>query len=136
MRHHDHHAAGVRQRTQHHHDLVVQRGVQARRGFVEDQQRRSGKQFERHRGALALTAGQLVHPGVAVFGQIELFEHLRDDLGAVGFVGVGGQPQFGGVAQRLVHRQLAVHDVVLGDHADPAAQRRVLGVQVVAFEGD
>ena len=76
MRHHDHHAAGVGQLAQHHHDLVVQRGIQARRRLVEDQQRRPGEQFERDRGALALTAGELVHPGVGVFGQVELFEHL------------------------------------------------------------
>ena len=68
--------------------------------------------------------------------RLEFLEHLGDDLGAIGFAGVGRQPQLGGVAQRLVDRQLAVHDVVLRDHPDPAAQRRVLGVDVVAFEGD
>ena len=136
MRHHEHHATGVGQLAQHRHDLVVQRRVQARGRLVEDQQRRPGEQFQRHRGAFALAAGQLVDPGVGVLGQLEFLEHLRDDLGAVGFAGVGRQPQFGGVAQRLVDRQLAVHHVVLRDHADPAAQRRVLGVDVVALEGD
>ncbi len=67
--------------AQHHHDLVVQRRVQTRGRLVEDQQRRPGQQFQRHRGALALPAGQLVHPGVGVFGQIEFFEHLSDDAG-------------------------------------------------------
>ena len=133
---HDHHAAGVGQLPQHHHDLVVQRRIQARGRLVEDQQGRPGEQLEGHRGAFALTAGQLVDPGVGVLGQVEFLEYLRDDLGAVGFAGVGRQPQFGGVAQRLVHRQLAVHDVVLGDHADPAAQRRVFGMDVVTLEGD
>lgn len=41
-------------------------------------------------------------------------EHLGDDPGAVGLSGVGRQPQLGGVAQRLVDGQLAMHDVVLG----------------------
>ncbi len=69
-----------------------------------------------------------------MFGQVELLEHLGDDPGAVGLAGVGRQPQLGGVAQRLVDGQLAMHDVVLGDHADSAAQGRVLGVNVVSLE--
>ena len=122
MRHHDHHATGVGQLPQHHHDLVVERRVEARSRLVEDQQRRPGEQLERHRGALALSAGELFHPGVGVFGQVELFEDLRDDFRSVGLAGVGRQSQFGGVAERLVDRQLPVHHVVLRDHADAAAQ--------------
>ena len=136
VRHHDHHAAGVGQLAQHRHDLVVQRRIQTRRRLVEDQQGRPGEQLECDRGPFALTTGQLVDPGIGVFGQVEFVDYLGDDLGAVGFCGVGRQPQFGGVAQRLVNRELAVHDVVLGNHADPAAQRRVFGVDVVALEGD
>ena len=136
VRDHQHHATGVGQLPQHRHDLQVQRGVQARGRLVEDQQRRPGEQFECHRGALALAAGELVDPGVGVLGQPQFLEYLGDDLFAVGLAGVGRQPQFGGVAQRLVDGQLAVHDVVLGDHPDPGAQRRVLGVDVVALEGD
>ena len=97
---------------------------------------RPGQQFHRHRRAFALPAGQLVDAGVGVLGQLQLFEHLGDDLGAVGFGGVWRQSQFGGVAQRLIHGELAVHDVVLGDHADAGAQRRVLGVDVVSLECD
>ena len=122
MRHHDHHPAGVGQLAQHHHDLVVQRRIQTRCRLVEDQQRRPGQQLERDRRPFALPTGQLVHPGIGVLGQVELFEDVGDDLGAIALGGVGWQPQFGGVAQRLVDRQLAVHDVVLGDHADSAAQ--------------
>ena len=72
-----------------------------------------------------MPAGELVDPGVGVLGQVEFLEDLGDDLGAVGFAGVGRQPELGGIAQRLVHRQLPVHDVVLRDHPDPAAQRCV-----------
>jgi hypothetical protein len=134
VRHHDHHPTGVSQLAQHHHHLVVERRVQTRRRLVEDQQRWAGEQFECHRGAFALSAGKLVDSGVGVLGQVEFFEDLSDDLGPVGFAGVGWQAEFGGVAQCLVHRQLAVHDIVLGDHADPAAQRRVLGMDVVPLE--
>ncbi len=135
MRHDEHHAAGVGQLAQHQHHLPVQRRVQPGGRFVQDQQRRSGEQLERHRGALALAAGQLVHPGVGVLGQLEFLEHLGDHLGPVALAGVGRQPQLGGIAECLVDRQLAVHDVVLGDHADPAAHGRVLGVDVVTLEG-
>jgi hypothetical protein len=38
VRHDDHHATGVGQLTQHHHHLVVQRGIQTRGRFIEDQQ--------------------------------------------------------------------------------------------------
>ena len=114
---------------------LIQRRIQTRGRLVEDQQRRPGQQLERHRGAFALSAGQLVDAGIGVLGQVEFFEHLGYDLGAVGFAGVRRQPQLRGVAQRLVDRQLAMHHVVLRDHADPAAQRCVLGVNVVALEG-
>jgi hypothetical protein len=95
-----------------------------------------GEQFQRNRSAFALAAGELVHPSVGVLGQVEFLQHLRDDLGAFLFAGVRRQPQLGGVTQCLVHRQLAMHHIVLRHHADPAAHRRVLGVDVVAFEGD
>ena len=127
-------AAGVGELAQHRHDLAVQRGVQARGRFVEDQQRRAGQQLERDRGALALAAGELVDAGVEVLGHLEFFEHLVDDLLAVGLGGVGRQPQFGGVHQGLADGELAVHDVVLRHHADSGAQRGVLGVDVVALE--
>ena len=133
---HQHHATGVGQLPQHRHDLPVQRGVQAGGGLVEDQQRRPGQQFERHRRALALPAGQLVDPGVEVLGHLELFENLGDDLFAVGLRGVRRQPQLGGVHQGLPDGELAVHHVVLRDHADSASQRGVFGVDVVAFEAD
>ena len=135
MRDDQHHTTGVGQLAQHHHHLAVQRRVQPGGRLVEDQQRRSGEQFQGHRGAFTLTAGELVHPGFGVFGQLEFLEDLGHDLLSVGFAGVGWQPQFGGVAECLVDRELAVHHVVLGDHPDPAAHRRVLGVDVVALEG-
>ena len=55
-------------------------------------------------------------------GHLEFLEHLRDDLAAVLFRGVGRQPQLGRINQRLVHRQLAVHHVVLRHHPDPGPQ--------------
>jgi hypothetical protein len=89
VRHHDHHTARVGQLTQHRHDLVVQCGIQARGRLVEDQQRRPGEQFQGHRRPFALSAGQLVHPGVGVLGQVEFPEHLGDDRGPVGLAGIG-----------------------------------------------
>ena len=89
MRDHQHHTAGVGELPQHQHDLTVQRRVQTGRRLVEEQQRRLGEQFECHRGAFALAAGELVDPGVGVFGQVEFLEHLRDHLGALLFAGVG-----------------------------------------------
>ncbi len=38
VRHHQHHTTGIGQLAQHRHDLQVERGVQAGRGLVEDQQ--------------------------------------------------------------------------------------------------
>ena len=127
-------AAGVGELTQHRHDLPVERGVQPGGRLVEDQQRRAGQQFQRHRGALALAAGEFVDAGVEMFGHLEFLEHLVDDLFPVGLRGVRRQPQLRGVHQRLAHGELAVHDVVLRHHPDPGAQRGVLGVHVVAFE--
>ena len=95
-----------------------------------------GQQLHRHGCALALTTGELVDAGLAVLRHLEFLEHLRDDPFAVFFVGVRRQPQLGREHQRLVDGQLAVHHVVLGHHPDPGAQRRVLGVDVVALEGD
>ena len=89
VRHHQDNAAGVGELAQHHHHLPVQRRVQTRGRLVENQQRRPGEQLQRHRGALALAAGQLVDPGVGVLGQLEFLEDLGDDLGAVGLAGVG-----------------------------------------------
>ena len=136
MRHHQHHAAGVGELAQHQHHLAVQRRIQAGGRLVEEQQRRLGQQFQRDRRAFALPAGELVDAGVGVLGQVEFLEHLRDDLGAFLFAGVRRQSQLGGVTQRLVDRQLPVHHVVLRDHPDSAAHRRVLGVDVVALERD
>ena len=132
----EHDAAGVGELAQHRHHLAVQRGVQAGGRFVEDQQRRAGQEFECDRGAFALPAGELVDAGVGMLGHLELFEDLRDHLGAVLFGGVRREAQLGGIHQRLVDGQFAVYHVVLGNHADPGAQRRILGMDVVAFERD
>ena len=66
----------------------------------------------------------------------KLTENLRHYLLAVFGGGVRWQPQLGGVHQRLIHRQLPVHHIVLGHHPDPRAQRGVVRVDVVALEGD
>ena len=132
----DDHPAGVGEPAQHRHHLTVQRRVEARRRFIEDQQRRAGQQFHRHRCALALPTGQLVDASVLVRGQLQLVEHPLDHLPAIIGGGVRWQPQFGGEVQRLLDGELAVHHVVLGHHPDPRAHRRVLGVDVVAVERD
>ena len=67
-------------------------------------------------------------------GQLEFLEYLSDHSPAIAVGGVGGHPQFRGEFQRLGDGEPAVHDVVLGHHADPAAQRRVFGVKVAAVE--
>ncbi|WP_280194082.1 hypothetical protein, partial [Nocardia farcinica] len=41
--------------------------------------RRRAGQFQRDRGALALTAGEPVHPGVGVVGEREFLQHTVDD---------------------------------------------------------
>ena len=102
---HEHHAAGVGELAQHRHHLPVQRGVQAGGRLVEDQQRRPGQQFQRHRRALALTAGQLVDAGVAgAWSSRVPRAPACHDLVAVVLGGVRRQPQLGGVHQRLLAR--------------------------------
>ena len=134
MCHHHDHAAGIGELAQHRHHLAVQRGIQARGGLVEDQQRRTGQQFHRHRGAFALATGEPVDSCLRVRRQLEFVEHLRDHLAPILLGGVRRQPQLGRVAQRLLDGELAMHDVVLRHHADTTAQRRVLGVDVVPLE--
>ena len=133
--HNDDDTAGVGELAQHGHHLPVQRRVQPRGGFVEDQQRRAGQQLERHRCAFALPAGQVVHPGLRVIGHLEFREHLSGHQVTVLFAGVRRQPQLGGITEGLLDGQPAVHHVVLGHHPDPAAQRRVLAMDVVALKG-
>ena len=136
VRHHKHHPAGVGEPAQHRHHLTVQRWVQARGRLVEDQQRRAGQQLHRHRRPLALTTGKLVDPGLLVLGQLELVEDALDDLPAILGGRVRRQPQLGRVLERVLQRQLPVHDVVLGHHSDPGTHRRVFGMQVVPVEAD
>ncbi len=136
MRDDDDHPAGVGEPAQHRHHLPVQRRVESRGRFVEDQQRRAGQQFHGHRCALALPAGQLVDASLLVRSQLQLVEHPLDHLPAIVGRGVGRQSQFGGVIERLLDGELAVHDVVLGHHPDSRAHRGVLGVHVVPVEGD
>ena len=136
MRDDDDHPAGVGEPAQHRHHLPVQRRVEPRGRFVEDQQRRAGQQLHGHRCAFALPAGQLVDASLLVRSQLQLVEHPLDHLPAIVGRGVGRQSQFGGVTERLLDGELAVHDVVLGHHPDPRAHRGVLGVHVVPVEGD
>ncbi len=68
-----------------------------------------------------------------MIAQVELLEHAVHRAAA--FVGGGvGQPQFGRIAQRLIDGQVVMHDIVLGNQPDSAAQRRILGVHVVSLE--
>ena len=134
MRHHHDDAAGVGELAQHLHHRLVQRGVQPGRGLIEHQQRRTGQQLQRDRRTFALPARQLVHACVRVRRQLEFLEHLRDHPLPVFLGGVRRHPQFGRVAQRLVDGELTMHDVVLRHHADTAAHRRVLGMDIVPFE--
>ncbi len=133
---HDDGAPGIGQFAQHHHHLTVERRIQTRGRFVQDQQRRTGQQFQRHRRPLALTAGEPVHPGVGMFGERKFFQHTVDHLLAVGFRVVRRQSQFGGVAEGLTHGELTVQHIVLRHHADAGAQGLVFGVQVATLEGD
>ncbi len=126
--------AGVGEAAQRGHDLPVERRVEAGGGFVEDQQRRSGEQFEGDRRAFALPPGEAVDPGAGVLGELEFAEHPGDHLVAVGTGGVRWQPQFGGVAEGLTDGELPVEHVVLGNETDPGAQRLVFGVHAVAVE--
>ena len=134
MRHDHDDAACVGELAQHLHHLLVQRGVQSGRRLVEHEQRRTGQQLQCDRRTFALPARQLVDAGVRVRRQLEFLEHLRDHALPVLLGGVRRHPQFRRVAQRLVDGELPMHDVVLRNHADPGAHRRVLGVDVVRFE--
>ena len=133
---HQHHAPGIGQLAQHGHHLTVQRRIQPRGRFVEDQQRRSGQQFQRHRRPFALATGEPVDAGIGVRGHLQFGQHLFDHLLAVLGRGVRRKPQLGRVHQGLVDGELTVHHIVLGHHPDPGAQRGVLGVDVVALEAD
>ena len=86
--HHHDHAAGIGELAQHRHHLAVQRGIQPRRGLVEDQQRRAGQQLHRHRSPFALAAGEPVHPGLRVRRHLEFLEHLRHHLAPILLGGV------------------------------------------------
>jgi hypothetical protein len=56
------------------------------------------QQFHRHRGAFALSAGELVNPGVGMAGQLQLGQYPAHRGGAL-LLGGARQPQFGGIAQ-------------------------------------
>ena len=113
------------------HHLAIQRRIQPGGRFIQDQQRGPGQQFHGHRGAFALSAGEFVDAGVGMAGQLQFLEHPAHRRGALLGGGVR-QPQFGGEAQRRIQGQLVMHHVVLGDQPDAVAQRRILGVQVMA----
>ena len=134
MRHHHDDAARVGELAQHRHHAPVERGVQARRRLVEHEKRRTGQQFHRDRHAFALPAGQAVDARRGVRRQLEFVEHRGDHLPAVARGGVGGHPKFRCEFQFLRDGEPAVHDVVLGHHADPIAQRRVPAVQIAPLE--
>ena len=127
---HDDGPAAVREQPQLPHDLLVQGRIQTRGGLVQGEQRRLGEQLQRHRGALALPAGEGVDPLLAAVGQAEQLDHLGDALPALLARHVTGEAQRGREAQCPADGELAVQHVVLGHHADAVTQLRIVLVEV------
>ena len=136
VRDHDDRPPVLGQAGHHLHHGLVQAGVQAGRGLVEEQQRRFGEQLERDIDALLLAAGQRRRARLGVLPKRQLAQHLVDPAGPFGRAGVPGEPELGRVSQRAARGQLGVQDVVLGHQADPVPQLRVVGVQVAAVVQD
>lgn len=128
MRDDDDDAARVGEAAQGRHDLSVERGVETRGRFVEDEQGRACEQLQRHRCAFALPAGEAIDAGVGMLGQLQLVENPGDHHFTVGAGGVRWQPELCGITEGPPEGQLPMDDVVLRDHADTRAQYRVLGV--------
>jgi hypothetical protein len=123
-------AAVVGQAPQGVHDRLVEPGVEARGGFVEEEQRGAGEQFEGDAGALALAAGERVDALLGLPDEPQLADHLVDAAVPVGRRHVGGEPQPRRVGQRPSHGELGVEDVVLRHQADALAQLVVVGVEI------
>ncbi|GAB3894005.1 hypothetical protein GCM10029964_071670 [Kibdelosporangium lantanae] len=121
MGHHDHGPAVVGETAQGPHHRLVHPGVQAGGGFVEEQQGRAGEQFQGHARTFALPTGQRADPLVRLAGETQFRDHLVDPAVTVPGGGVGGEPQFGGVAQGTAYGQLRVQDVVLWYEPDALA---------------
>ena len=136
MRDHDDRPAVLGQPGHHLHHGLVQPGVQAGGGLVEEQQRRLCEQLERDVDALLLAAGQRRCACLGMLRERQLAQHLVDPAGSLGRARVPREPELGRVPQRAARGQLGVQDVVLGHQADPVAQLRVVGVQVAAVVED
>ena len=132
----DHGPAVLGQPAHQLHHGLVQPGVQAGRGLVQEQQGRLGEQLERHVDPLLLAARHGRGPGVAVRGERKLVDDLIHPALTFRPGGVTGKPQLGSVTERPLRLELVVQDVVLRDQADPVPQLRVVGVQVAVVVQD
>ena len=118
-----HRLALVAQLPQQEHERLLQAWIQAAGGLVEEEQGGLGEQLGGDGDALALAARQAVDGRLRAVGQLEGGHHLQHALAPLAGGGVGGQAQPRRVLQAARHRQLAVHDVVLGHVADVSALR-------------
>lgn len=118
------------------HDRLVESRVETRGRLVEEEQRRTGEQFHRHRRPFALSAGQAADPGAGVLGEPEFGDRLLDAGDPLGGPQVGREAQLRGIPQRLAHAQLTVDQVVLGDDADLVAHDGIMPMDIEALIGD
>ncbi len=105
-------------------------------GLVEEQQRRLREQLEADADPLALSAGERGDSGALPVLESELADDRVDPAPALVRVDVRRKPDFGRVVQRLARRQLAVHEVLLGDVPDPPAQGTVARVETLMVVKD
>jgi len=127
MRDQHHRAPGIGQPAQRVHHLLFQPGIQARGGFVQEEQPRPGQQLLRDAHPLALAAAEPAD----LLGLVS--RHLHFGQGVVhpllDLVRCGiGQAHLGCIGQGIPHDQAVVDDVVLRDIAENALVGRVVGI--------
>jgi hypothetical protein len=93
--------------------LVVGR-VEAGRRLVQEQQRRPGQQFQRHRRPFLLAAGEAADRRVGVGGEAELTDDLLDPGLPFRRRGVGGEAELRAVRQGFPDGELVVQGSACG----------------------
>ncbi len=111
-------------------------GVEAAGRLVDVQETWPGQQLGPEADALDLAAAEVGHQSVAVRAQLHLLDDRLNAAVQLGRIGVGRQPQPGGVVERPVDGQQRVNDVLLRDVAERLAEAVEMAIEVLAVGQD
>ncbi len=115
--------------------VAAEYGVEADRGFVQDEEFGGAEEGDGEGDAAALAAGEVAREGVGVGGEVHVGDGVGDVLVAALGGGAAGVEDRGEVVQVLADGQVVVDGGGLGDVTDAGAECGVAGGEAEDVQG-